>query len=315
MRRRHRSRRNSQATCGRNLYFIGSHSVGGRNRRPSQHDLSRECSARLSRLASALGDCFRRPRLVPAITQTGTPFDGYSMHPVACLLAGSSPTTRRLPYFHVNDADGNLAHMPEGMDPAEPASPWFQPASTQLSWAGVEFMTPSLVIGIGPVGLMSVAGAALHGASCTIAVGTWSSLLRQLTDFIPTRMAQSGSRSWSSICGKGVGSRLVNDAAAARPFEDASRHSSLAERLVTSTTWVWRLRQYSSRRVVGMGPRRHPRPCAWRPSTVLQPVTSGRLDLHPEVTTSLSRLITTLEEAFSPCDAQLTSSSQLLLMT
>ncbi len=22
-------------------------------------------------------------------------------------------------YFHLNDADGNLAHMPEGMDPAD----------------------------------------------------------------------------------------------------------------------------------------------------------------------------------------------------
>ena len=64
--------------------------------------------------------------------------------------------------------------MPEGMDPADAyiLSDMVPTGFHAVELAGVEFGDTVLVIGIGPVGLMSVAGAALHGASRIIAVGT-----------------------------------------------------------------------------------------------------------------------------------------------
>ena len=77
-------------------------------------------------------------------------------------------------YFHVNDADGNLAHLPEGMDLAAAAmiSDMVPTGFHGVELADVQFGDTVCVIGIGPVGLMSVAGAALRGASRIYAVGS-----------------------------------------------------------------------------------------------------------------------------------------------
>ena len=77
-------------------------------------------------------------------------------------------------YFHVNDADGNLALIPEGIDPVEATmlSDMVPTGFHGVELAGVQFGDTVLVIGIGPVGLMSVAGAALSGASYIYAVGS-----------------------------------------------------------------------------------------------------------------------------------------------
>ena len=77
-------------------------------------------------------------------------------------------------YFHVNDADGNLAHLPEGMDIVEACmlSDMVPTGFHGAELADVQFGDTVLVVGIGPVGLMSVAGAALRGAARVFAVGT-----------------------------------------------------------------------------------------------------------------------------------------------
>ncbi|WNY23808.1 NADP-dependent isopropanol dehydrogenase [Methanimicrococcus hongohii] len=77
-------------------------------------------------------------------------------------------------YFHVNQADANLVKLPEGMDMAA-ALMTVDMMSTGffgVEQAGVEFGDTVVVIGIGPVGLMAVAGAHLKGAGRLIAVGT-----------------------------------------------------------------------------------------------------------------------------------------------
>lgn len=76
--------------------------------------------------------------------------------------------------FHVNDADGNLAHLPDEISPAEACmlSDMVPTGFHGAELADVQFGDTVLVIGIGPVGLMCVAGAALRGASRIIAVGT-----------------------------------------------------------------------------------------------------------------------------------------------
>lgn len=77
-------------------------------------------------------------------------------------------------YFHVNDADGNLALLPDSISPAEACmlSDMVPTGFHGVELADVQFGDTVLVIGIGPVGLMSVAGANLRGASRIIVVGT-----------------------------------------------------------------------------------------------------------------------------------------------
>lgn len=76
--------------------------------------------------------------------------------------------------FHVNDADGNLALFPEGMDlgAATMVSDMMPTGFHGVELADVQFGDDVVVIGIGPVGLMAVAGAALRGASNLYAVGS-----------------------------------------------------------------------------------------------------------------------------------------------
>lgn len=76
--------------------------------------------------------------------------------------------------FHVNDADGNLALLPEGMDlgAATMVSDMMPTGFHGVELADVQFGDNVVVIGIGPVGLMAVAGAALRGASNLYAVGS-----------------------------------------------------------------------------------------------------------------------------------------------
>ncbi|MCL2174072.1 zinc-binding dehydrogenase [Candidatus Saccharibacteria bacterium] len=76
--------------------------------------------------------------------------------------------------FHVNMADANLAHLVDGVSP-EAALMTVDMMSTGfhgVELADVKFGDSVCVIGIGPVGLMAVAGAALRGAGRIIAVGT-----------------------------------------------------------------------------------------------------------------------------------------------
>lgn len=77
-------------------------------------------------------------------------------------------------YFHVNDADGNLAHLPEGMDIAAACmlADMVPTGFHGVELADIQFGDTVAVIGIGPVGLMAVAGAAIRGASTIYAVGS-----------------------------------------------------------------------------------------------------------------------------------------------
>lgn len=102
---------------------------------------------------------------------------GYSMHSGG-MLAGWKFSNFKDgvfgEYFHVNDADGNLAHLPDAISPAEACmlSDMVPTGFHGAELADVQYGDTVLVIGIGPVGLMSVAGANLRGASRILAVGT-----------------------------------------------------------------------------------------------------------------------------------------------
>lgn len=76
-------------------------------------------------------------------------------------------------FFIIPDADMNLARVPQGVS-VEAAALVGDMVTTGFSGvegANVQFGETVLVVGIGPVGLMSVAGTALRGAGRIIAVG------------------------------------------------------------------------------------------------------------------------------------------------
>lgn len=77
-------------------------------------------------------------------------------------------------FFHVNQADANLVHLPKGVAP-EAALMTVDMMSTGfhgVELAEIGFGDTVVVIGIGPVGLMAVAGASLRGAGRIIGIGT-----------------------------------------------------------------------------------------------------------------------------------------------
>lgn len=134
--------------------------------------------------------------IVPAITPDWNSVqaqDGFSMHSGG-MLAGWKFSNFKdgvfAEFFHVNDADGNLAHLPEGMDlsAAVMLSDMVPTGLHGAELADVQFGDKVLVIGIGPVGLMSVAGAQLRGASEIYAVGTRPKCIEVAKEFGATQI-------------------------------------------------------------------------------------------------------------------------------
>jgi threonine dehydrogenase-like Zn-dependent dehydrogenase len=76
--------------------------------------------------------------------------------------------------IHVNEADANMALLPEGMSPETGCmlSDMMPTGFHASEMAKVSFGETVCVIGIGPVGLMCVRGAVLRGASRVIGVGS-----------------------------------------------------------------------------------------------------------------------------------------------
>ena len=118
--------------------------------------------------------------IIPAITPDWNSLEaqaGFSMHSHGMLGGWKFSNIMDglfSEFFFVNDADGNLAHLPEGIDPAAACmlSDMVPTGFHASELAKVEYGDTVCVIGIGPVGLMGVAGAVLKGASHVYAVGT-----------------------------------------------------------------------------------------------------------------------------------------------
>lgn len=77
-------------------------------------------------------------------------------------------------FYTVNNADANLAYLPEDVsyEAAVMATDMMSTGLHGVELAEIEFGDTVVVIGIGPVGLMSVAGARHRGAGRIIGVGT-----------------------------------------------------------------------------------------------------------------------------------------------
>jgi threonine dehydrogenase-like Zn-dependent dehydrogenase len=77
-------------------------------------------------------------------------------------------------FFSVNNADANLILLPDGVsiDAALMATDMMSTGFYSVELADVQLGDTVVVFGIGPVGLMAVAGAKLRGAGRIIAIGT-----------------------------------------------------------------------------------------------------------------------------------------------
>ena len=144
-------------------------------------ELGHECCAEVVEVGELVKDFKPGDRvLVPAITPDWNSLEaqaGYSMHSGG-MLAGWKFSNFKdgvfSEFFHVNDADGNLALLPKNINVVDACmlSDMVPTGFHGVELADVQFGDTVLVIGIGPVGLMSVAGTNMRGASRIIAVGT-----------------------------------------------------------------------------------------------------------------------------------------------
>ena len=165
------------AMCTSDVHTVWEGSVGDRR----DMILGHECCAEVVEVGGLVRDFAPGDRvLVPAITPDWSSLEaqaGYAMHSGGMLAGWKFSNVKDgvfAEYFHVNDADGNLARLPQGMTPAQACmlSDMVPTGLHGAELADVQYGDTVLVVGIGPVGLMSVAGAALRGAARILAVGT-----------------------------------------------------------------------------------------------------------------------------------------------
>jgi threonine dehydrogenase-like Zn-dependent dehydrogenase len=173
--------------------------------------------------------------IVPAITPDWSSVEaqgGYSMHSGGMLGGWKFSNIKDgvfAEFFHVNEADGNLALLPEGMDP-ETATMLSDMVPTGLhgsELSGVEYGDDVVVIGIGPVGLMGVRGAVLKGAARLFAVGTRANCVQiareyGATDIISYRDGSLSEQILEKTNGKGV-DRVIIAGGTVDTFDDAVR--------------------------------------------------------------------------------------------
>ena len=163
--------------CTSYIHTVWEGAIGDR------HDmiLGHEAVGRVVEVGSLVKDFKPGDRvIVPAITPDWASLQaqgGYSMHSGGMLAGWKFSNFKDGVFgelFHVNEADGNLAKLPDSLDPAAAVmlSDMVPTGLHGVELADVQFGDTVCVIGIGPVGLMSVAGAAIRGASRLFAVGS-----------------------------------------------------------------------------------------------------------------------------------------------
>ncbi|MDO5734092.1 MAG: NAD(P)-dependent alcohol dehydrogenase [Eubacteriales bacterium] len=167
----------SLAPCTSDCHTVWEGAIGER----SEMVLGHEAAGEIVEVGSLVKDFKVGDRvLLTAITPDWNSLEaqaGFPMHSGGMLAGWKFSNIKDgvfAEYFHVNDADGNLALIPEGVDPvlAPMLSDMVPTGFHGAELADIKYGDEVLVIGIGPVGLMSVAASYLGGASAIYAVGT-----------------------------------------------------------------------------------------------------------------------------------------------
>ena len=163
--------------CSSDIHTVFEGAIGDRH----EMILGHEAVGEVVEVGSLVKDFKPGDRvIVPAITPDWGSLEaqaGYAMHSGGMLAGWKFSNFKDGVFssnFHVNEADANLALLPEGIDPiaAVMLSDMVPTGFHGVELADVQFGDTVCVIGIGPVGLMAVAAAALRGASFIYAVGS-----------------------------------------------------------------------------------------------------------------------------------------------
>lgn len=165
------------APCTSDVHTVWEGALGDRYNLTLGH----ECVAQIVEVGSLVKEFKIGDRvIVPAITPDWNSLAsqaGFSMHSGGMLLGWKFSNIKDgvfAEFFHINDADGNLALLPEGLDLASAVmlSDMVSTGFNGAELADIQFGDRVAVIGIGPVGLMSIVGATLKGAAEIYAVGS-----------------------------------------------------------------------------------------------------------------------------------------------
>ncbi len=165
------------APCTSDVHTVWAGALGERHNMILGH----ECVGEIVEVGSLVKDFKPGDKvLVTAITPDWNSLESQGRYPMHSggMLSGWKFSNFKdgvfAEYFHVNDADGNLALLPEDMDLAAACmlSDMVPTGFHGAELAKIEFGDNVAVIGIGPVGLMAVAGAAIRGAANIYAVGS-----------------------------------------------------------------------------------------------------------------------------------------------
>ena len=202
------------APCTSDIHTVWSGAIGERNNMILGH----EAVGVVDEVGELVTDFKKGDKvIVPAITPDWGKVNsqaGYPMHSDG-MLAGWKFSNYKdgvfAEYFHVNEADANLAHLPDGVDPVAAC---MLPDMVVTGFHGAELANIQYgdsvcVIGIGPVGLMSVAGCALKGAGEIFAVGSREKCVEAAkiygaTEIINYKNGDIAEQILDKTCGKGV---------------------------------------------------------------------------------------------------------------
>lgn len=207
------------APCTSDVHTVWEGAVGERHNMILGH----ECCAEVVEVGSLVKDFKPGDRvLVPAITPDWNSLEaqgGYSMHSGGVLAGWKFSNFKDGVFseiFHVNDPDGNLAILPDEISPEDACmlSDMVPTGFHGAELADVQYGDTVLVIGIGPVGLMGVAGANLKGAARILAVGSRPNCVEAAkfygaTDIINYKNGTISEQALALTKGKGVDKVIV----------------------------------------------------------------------------------------------------------
>ena len=160
--------------------------------------------------------------VVPAITpdwRTLESEEGFAQHSGG-MLAGWKFSNFKdgvfAEFFHVNDADMNLAYLPDdiSVEAAVMITDMVTTGFHGAELAGINLGDRVAVIGIGPVGLMAVAGAKILGAGRIVGVGSRKALVEAAkfygaTDIVNYRNGPVDEQVMDLTNGKGVDKVII----------------------------------------------------------------------------------------------------------
>ncbi|MCL2630995.1 MAG: NAD(P)-dependent alcohol dehydrogenase [Firmicutes bacterium] len=218
------------ASCTSDVHTVWENALGNR----TNLTLGHEGVGEIVEVGNLVKDFKKGDRvLVPAITPDWGSREaqgGYSVHSGGMLGGWKFSNIKDgmfAEFFHVNEADANLALVPEGMDlgVATMLSDMLPTGFHGAELANIGFGDTVCVIGIGPVGLMAVRGASLRGASKIYAVGSRQNCITVAkaygaTDIISYKNGKISEQILKATNGEGV-DRVIIAGGTVDTFEEA----------------------------------------------------------------------------------------------